>query len=375
MKVAYFDCIGGASGDMILGAFLDSGLSLEVLRGKFTKLPIQGWKLQAKKVVKNGIAATSVDIHIGKPVELRNLQSIEQLLEKSTLSKIEIEDSIKIFHRLAEAEAKVHGTTIKNVHFHEIGAIDTIIDVVGAVCGLRLLGIDRVVISRFPIGKVGPATLELLKNIPVYGVEEKKETVTPTGAAILSTLAQQFGTLPQCEMKTVGYGAGKSDFKIHPNVLRLIIGEISDNGVNAETLVLLETNIDDVNPQVYDCVSDRLFKNGALDVWLTPIQMKKNRPAVTLSILCDLSDETKLTGIVFEEGLTLGIRRQLINRFSLPREIKIVKTKFGDVRVKVARYEGEIVRAVPEYDDCKKIATEKNMPIQTVMNYAKKASY
>ncbi len=374
MKIAYFDCIGGASGDMILGALVDVGLPLDALRQKFRNLPISGWKLTAEKVIKNNISATSVEVEVKKQIELRNLQVIESLLKKSTLSKIEIEDSIKIFHRLAEAEAKVHGTTIENVHFHEIGAVDTIIDVVGAVCGLRLLGIDRAVTSPFPFGKVGPATLELIKDIPVYGVEEMKETVTPTGAAILSTLAQQFGVLPQCEIKTVGYGAGKSDFKTRPNVLRLIIGTTlevyetsSGTGINTETLVLLETNIDDANPQIYDYASDRLFQEGALDVWLTPIQMKKNRPAVALSILCDLSSEKKLAGIVFEEGLTLGIRRQLIDRFSLPREIRTVKTKFGKIRVKVARYEGKIVRKVPEYEDCKNIAAQQKISIRVVM--------
>ncbi len=397
MKIAYFDCLGGASGDMILGALLDSGLSLEALREKFMKLPIQGWQLQVKKVIKNDIAATSVDIHIGKPVELRNLQSIEQLLKKSSLSKVEIDDSLKIFHRLAEAEAHVHGTTIDKVHFHEIGAVDTIIDVVGAVCGLRLLGIDCVVVSQLPIGKVGPATLELLKGFPVFGIGEQKETVTPTGAAILSTLASDviarpFGSeslrldeipdsgsgrrgnltfLPSCTVHSVGYGAGKSDFKSRPNVLRLVMGETSDNRVDTETLALLETNIDDVNPQVYDYVSERLFEEGALDVWLTPIQMKKNRPAITLSILCQLSDEKKLDGILFEEGLTLGIRCHLVDRFSLPREIKTVKTKFGDIRVKIASYNGKIVRALSEYDDCKKTAAEKKVSIQTIMDSAR----
>lgn len=371
MKIGYFDCIGGASGDMILGSLIDVGLPIEVLKKELEKLPIQGWTLNVKKIVKKDISATSIEVHIKKQTELQNLQIIEPLIKKSSLPKIDIDLSIEIFRRLAEAEARVHGTTIESVHFHEIGAVDTIIDVVGAVCGLRLLGIERVIVSPFPIGKIGPAALELLKDFPVFGIEEQRETVTPTGAAILSTVAKEFGALPSCTIKKVGYGAGKSDFKTHPNVLRLVIGETSDSGVNAETLVLLETNIDDVNPQVYDYVGRRLFEEGALDVWLAPIQMKKNRPAVALSILCRLADEKKLSGILFEEGLTLGIRRQLIDRVSLSREIKTVKTKFGGIRVKVARYEGKIVRAVPEYDDCKKTATEKKVSIQTVMDSAR----
>ena len=356
---------------MILGALVDAGLSLSSLQKELKNLPIAGWKLQTAIVIKNGIAATSVKVHIEKQTQLRTLSVIEPLLRKSGLPTSDIKKSLEIFHHLAEAEAKVHGTTIENVHFHEVGAIDTIIDVVGAVCGLRLLGIEKIVVSSFPVGKVGPATLELLKDIPVYGIDEPAETVTPTGAAILSTLADQFEPLPLLQIKKTGYGAGKSDFKTRPNVLRLIIGE-SDRGMQAETLVLLETNIDDVNPQVYDYVMERLFNAGALDVWLTPIQMKKNRPAVTLSILCQIDKEKEMAGIVFEEGLTLGIRRQLVDRWSLPREIKIVKTKYGPIRVKIARYNEKIVRAAPEYDDCKKIAKEKDISLQRIFDETKR---
>lgn len=377
MKIAYVDLIGGASGDMLVGAILDAGVPLEALRQKFRKLPVSGWTLEAKKVTKQGIAATSVVVRIKKHVELRNVKIIESLLKKSSLPKDEIEESISIFRRLATAEAKVHGTTINTVHFHEIGAVDTIVDVVGVVCGLRMLAIDRVVVSPFPIGNVGPATMELIKGIPVYGVDETHETVTPTGAAILTTVAKEFGALPSCTVNSVGYGAGKSDFQRRPNVLRLTIGESrevyetsSGTGMNTETLALLEMNIDDVNPQIYDYVSERLFEEGALDVWLTPIQMKKNRPAMTLSILCNLADERKLADIIFEEGLTLGMRRRLVERWSLPREIKTVKTKFGDIRVKAAVYDGKIVRTVPEYEDCKKIAESKKIPIQTIMRAA-----
>lgn len=354
-----------------MGSLVDVGLPIAVLKRELEKLPIQGWTLNAKKIVKKDISATSIEVHIKKQTELRNLQIIEPLIKKSSLPKIDIDRSIKIFRRLAETEARIHGTTIENVHFHEIGAVDTIIDVVGAVCGLRLLNIECVIVSPFPIGKVGPATLELLKDFPVFGIGEQRETVTPTGAVILSTVAKEFGVLPSCTIKKVGYGAGKSDFKTRPNVLRLVIGETSNSGVNAETLVLLETNIDDANPQIYDYVSDRLFQEGALDVWLTPIQMKKNRPAITLSILCRLADEKKLAGIVFEEGLTLGIRHRLVDRSGLPREIKTVKTKFGPIRVKVASYNGKVVRAAPEYDDCKNIAKKKKVSIQTVMDSAR----
>lgn len=376
MKIAYFDCIGGASGDMILGALIDSGVPLSFLEEKFHKLPIYGWDIKVKKVVKGGIAATSVGVVIKKQTKLHNLKIIESVLKKSSLSKEEIEDSIKIFRRLGAAEAKVHGTSLYKVHFHEIGAIDTIIDIVGAICGLKYLGIKKVFASSFPVSKAGPATLELLKTYSVFGIEEQKETVTPTGAAILTSLlkASSFraGALPPCMITSIGYGAGKLDFKTRPNILRLVLGEVSDTGIDTEQLVLIETNIDDVNPQIYDYVSERLFKNGALDVWLTPIQMKKNRPAVTLSILCNIVDEKKLSGIVFEEGLTLGIRRQLIDRVSLPREIKTVKTKYGNIRVKIAKFNGIIVRAMPEYEDCKIVAMEKMISLQRIMEEVKK---
>jgi uncharacterized protein (TIGR00299 family) protein len=383
MKIAYFDCIGGASGDMILGSLVDAGISVDFLREKFAKLHISGWSLEKKKVVKHGIAAMSIEVAAKEQIALRTMATIKSALKKSSLSKLEIEESIGIFKRLGEAEAKVHGTTLENVHFHEVGAIDTIIDIVGAVCGLRFLGIDRVIVSPFPIGKAGPAAFELFKNFPVYGIEEQKETVTPTGAAILTTLAGGVGRgaerltfLPPCVIESVGYGAGKFAFQSRPNVLRLVIGEsygLYENlqtGMRTEVLALLEANIDDANPQVYDYVSERLFKNGALDVWLTPIHMKKNRPAVTLSVLCKVADEQKLSGIVFEEGLTLGIRRQRIDRMSLPRERKTIKTKFGNVRVKMAQYKGKIVRAMPEYEDCKKIAKKQGVSLRAVSEAA-----
>lgn len=382
MKIAYFDCIGGASGDMILGALIDSGVPLSFLEEKFHKLPIYGWDIKVKKVVKGGIAATSVGVVIKKQTKLRNLKIIESLLKKSSLPKEEIEDAIGIFRHLGAAEAKVHGTSLKKVHFHEIGAIDTIIDIVGAVCGLKYLEIKKVFVSDFPVAHIGPAALELLKGYPVFGVDEQKETVTPTGMAILTSVTSfraMMSVVPPCTITSIGYGAGKSDFKTRQNVLRLVVGESIEvyetsnkNGFHHEQLVLLETNIDDTNPQIYDYVMERLFKEGALDVWLTPIHMKKNRPATTLSILCKISDERKFSGIVFKEGLTLGIRRQSVDRFSLPREIKTVKTKYGNIRVKIAKFNGIIVRAMPEYEDCKRVAMEKMISLQRIMEEVKK---
>lgn len=368
MKIAYVDLIGGASGDMLLGALLDAGLPLEALRQKFRKLPVSGWTLDVKKITKQGIAATSVDVLIKKQVTLRNLQIIESLLKKSTLPKVEIEESIRIFRRLAKAEAKVHGTTIDTIHFHEIGAVDTMIDVVGAICGFRLLDVDRIGVSPFPIAHAGPATMELMKDYPSFGVNETHETVTPTGAAILTTMATSFAPYPPMTVKRIGYGAGAHELN-HPNVLRLVIGE--SNNANADTstesLVLLETNIDDLNPQIYDYVSRRLFDAGALDVWITPVQMKKQRPGVLFSILCEIQKSEDLTSILFEEGVTLGVRRSTIERMSLPREIVTVRTRYGKVRVKIARFRGRIVRVSPEYDDCSNIAEIKKIPIQRVI--------
>ncbi len=377
MKVAYFDCFAGASGDMILGALIDAGLRPDDLRERLAALRLPGWQLNVRRVVKGGLAATTVEVESEAEHMERTLADIEALIAKSTLPERDRTLALRIFHRLAEAEARVHGVSPEEVHFHEVGAVDAIVDVVGAVSGLSLLGVERVHVSPLPLGRgfvhaahgrlplPGPAVIELLRGVPVVGVETEGETVTPTGAAILTTLAVSYGALPPLTIRHIGYGAGRREAD-HPNVLRVLIGE-TEMEAEAEWLGFLETNIDDLNPQVYDHVMNRLLSTGALDVWLTPVQMKKNRPSVVVSVLCQAEKEAALSEILFRETTTLGLRRQMTERRRLPREIREVQTRFGPARVKVAFAGGRVLRAVPEYEDCKHLAEANGVPLREVL--------
>jgi len=382
MKVAYFDCFAGASGDMILGALMDAGLSPDDLRERLSALRLPGWRLNVQRIVKHGLAAISVEVESEAESAERTLGDIEALIANGALPERDRTLALRIFRRLAEAEAQVHGVSPEEVHFHEVGAVDAIVDVVGAVSGLSLLGVERVHVSPLPLGRgfvhaahgllplPGPAVIELLRGVPVVGRETEGETVTPTGAAILTTLAASYGALPPFTIQHVGYGAGRREAD-YPNMLRVLIGE-TEIEANVEWLVLLETNIDDLNPQVYDHTMNRLLGAGALDVWLTPVQMKKNRPGVLVSVLCQAADEAALTGILFRETTTLGLRRQMTERRRLPREIREVQTRFGPARVKVAFADGQVLRAVPEYDDCKHLAEANGVPLREVLAEAER---
>lgn len=382
MKVAYFDCFAGASGDMILGALIDAGLSPDDLRERLSALGLPGWQLNVRRVVKGSVAATAVEIETEVEPMQRTLGDIEALIANSALPERDRTLALRIFRRLAEAEARVHGVSPEEVHFHEVGAVDAMVDVVGAVSGLSLLGVERVLASPLPLGRgfvhaahgllplPGPAVMEILRGVPVVGRETEGETVTPTGAAILTTLAASYGALPPFTIRHIGYGAGQREAD-YPNVLRVLIGE-TEIEANVEWLVLLETNIDDLNPQVYDYVMNRLFGAGALDVWLTPVQMKKNRPGVLVSILCQPVDEAALVEILFRETTTLGLRRQMTERRRLPREIREVQTRFGPARVKVAFANGQVLRAVPEYEDCKRLADANGVPLREVLAEAER---
>ena len=377
MKLAYFDCFAGASGDMILGALMDAGLSPDDLRERLSALRLPDWQLNVRRVVKRGLAATSVEVESEAEHTERTLSDIEALIANSALPERDRTLVLHVFRRLAEAEARVHGVSPAAVHFHEVGAVDAIVDVVGAVSGLNLLGVERVHVSPLPLGRgfvraahgllplPAPAVVELLRGAPVVGVETDGETVTPTGAAILTTLASSYGAPPSFTIRSVGYGAGRREAE-YPNALRVLIGEMEIEA-EAEWLVLIETNIDDLNPQVYDHVINRLLSASALDVWLTPVQMKKNRPGVLVSIVCQPADEAALTEILFRETTTLGVRRQMIERRRLPREIREVQTRFGPARVKVAFVGGQPLRAVPEYDDCKRLAEASGVPLREVL--------
>ncbi|MBI3362872.1 MAG: nickel pincer cofactor biosynthesis protein LarC [Chloroflexi bacterium] len=384
MKIAYFDCFAGVSGDMILGALLDAGLESRLLCEQLRALKLPGCKLDVRRVTKNGLAATAVEVAVESESPERGLGDIETLIENSELGPAEKEMAVRVFRRLAEAEARVHGCSPDEVRFHEVGAVDAIVDVVGAVCALNLLGVEAVHASPLPLGRgftraahgtlplPAPAVVELLRGVPVVGAATDGETVTPTGAAILTTLAKSFGSLPPMRLAGVGYGAGRRDAD-YPNALRVLLGE-AEGEADAETLVLIETNIDDMNPQLYEHVFTRLFEAGALDVWISPAQMKKNRPGSVLGALCRPAHESAVSEVIFRETTTLGLRRQFIERRSLPREIRAVQTRFGEARVKVALAGGRVLRVVPEYEDCKRLAETSGASLRDVMAEVEQAA-
>lgn len=385
MKIAYFDCFAGASGDMILGALLDAGVEPEVWQGELNRLNLPGYEVKIERVQKQGLAATAVRVLVSEEDQERRLSEIEELIGASRLPIEVKETSVEIFRRLAVAEAKVHGITPDRVHFHEIGGIDAIVDIVGAVVGLRLLGIEAVYASALPLGHgfvdcahgrlplPAPAALELLRGVPVLSRDVEGELVTPTGAAILTTLVKEFGSFPPLTVEKIGYGAGQQDFPF-PNLLRLLVGSTSATlDARMETLTLLEANIDDLNPEFYGHLMERLFAAGALDVYLTPVQMKKNRPGVLLSVACRPAQAEALAALVFAETTTIGLRRQEVQRWALARERVEVETPYGSVGAKVARLGGKVMSASPEYEDCHRLALERGVPLKEVYAAAEAA--
>jgi pyridinium-3,5-bisthiocarboxylic acid mononucleotide nickel chelatase len=485
MKIAYFDCIAGASGDMILGALVDAGLALSDLQARLDALHLPDFRLEARKVSKNAFSATKVDVIVSDDVPERHLGDILSIVEESDLTSEIKEKAIAIFRKIGTAEAAIHGTSLDSVHLHELGGVDTIVDVVGALVGLEALGVDYVVVSPVPLGRgfirgahgriplPAPATVALLKGVPVVGSPLEVETVTPTGAALLGSLGDAFGAIPGMKLEAIGYGAGNRDLAI-PNVLRLLIGEgtattvhpmighgaahghththethpghthphthgdeaqthihsgemsghhhpdhghehrdaeqeaYGDNSspahshehsaheehvhvreaelahdhdhtgghscLDTATLTVLETNIDDLNPETYEYVMDALFTAGALDVYFAPIQMKKNRPATLLRVLCKPEDVQALVRILFVETSTLGVREQTVNRHALTRAIEHVDTPYGSVHVKVADLGKGQVKSSPEYEDCRRLARECGVPLREVYQTAQEAS-
>jgi uncharacterized protein (TIGR00299 family) protein len=384
MRIAFFDCFAGISGDMILGALVDVGVDIGALREALSGLPISGYEITHTRVLKRGIAATSVSVHCQEPQTHRNLQDIIRLLSESTLPPQVINRSIQTFRRLAQAEAKVHGTTPDQIHFHEVGAVDSIIDIVGCMIGLEWLGISEIKASRIPMsyGRIecthgilplpAPATMELLRGVPTFPSGLEGELVTPTGAALLTTLANHFGDIPPLTIDRVGYGAGQKDFPI-ANVLRLIIGE-STVPLPQERMTLLETNIDDMNPEIFEYVMQRLLEAGAADVYLTPVYMKKNRPGVVISVLAHHTDVHRLTDILLAETTTLGVRFFEFQRRCLERETLEVTTPFGEITVKVGRRGESIVNIAPEYEDCRAAAARCQIPLYRVYEAAHRAA-
>ncbi len=390
MRVAFFDCSAGASGDMILGSLLDAGLSIDRLNGELAKLHLDHFNVQVRKVAKRGIAGSQALVNIDQDHHEhhhRHLSDIRHIIESSDLDAHIKEQSLAIFNRLAEAEAKVHQTTVDRIHFHEVGAMDAIIDVVGSVSGIAAMGIEKVVCSALHLGSgtvecahgtlpvPAPATAELVKGKPVYSSGVKGELLTPTGAAILTTLATDFGPFPPMTIEKLGYGAGTSD-PVIPNLLRIVIGECADAFAEYEyeRVAVIETNIDDMNPQIYDYLSEKMLAMGALDVFLIPMQMKKNRPATLLTVICALDRVGEFSNFLLTETTTIGLRWRIDNRIKAARSFTEVHTELGAVTFKVAKAGGKIINVAPEYEDCKRLALEKGVPLKDVMELARVAA-
>ena len=388
----YLDCFAGISGNMLLGALLDAGAPAELLRAEMAKLPVTGYELILSRVNKGSINAVYLDVQVDEAVqEHRNLADIVTIIEHSTLKPAVKETSKAIFTRLAQAEAKVHGMPLNEIHFHEVGAVDSIIDIVGVAWALDYLHIEHIYASRLQVGNgfikcchglipvPAPATAELLHGIPYYPGEIEKELVTPTGAAVLATLGTGFGSMPEGFISSkIGYGAGTWNLAI-PNVLRLYLGEVTATSGNKqaeeqaeEQCLVIEANIDDQTPEIYGYIMDRLFAAGALDVWLTPIIMKKNRPATKLSVLISPSYQTKVTEIIFQETTSIGMRFYPVSRAMADREFIVIGLPWGDVKVKISSYQGKICNVAPEYEDCRKIAEKSGMPLKVVQQLALK---
>ena len=392
MKLAYFDCFSGISGDMTLGALVDAGCPVEHLRGELRGLRVAGWELTAEKVWKNGMAATYVKVTTEDQSKHRSLGTILEILETSELGARVRERASAIFRRLGEAEARVHDVPLEKIHFHEVGAVDAIVDIVGACIGFEALGIEKFACSALNVGGgtvkmahgvlpvPAPATANLLQGRPTYSNGVQRELVTPTGAAIVATLCEAFGPQPAMSVGAIGYGAGTADLEGQPNVVRIMVGEElgvrkgEENGAQAgvpvlldEEIAVVEANLDDMNPQIYGYFLEKALGMGALDVYTTPVQMKKNRPGTLLTVLCKPGDVNALMGLIFAETTTFGVRTHGAQRRVLPREWVNVGTEFGEVRIKVSRVNGRILHVAPEFEDCKKLAVEKDVPLQQVI--------
>jgi pyridinium-3,5-bisthiocarboxylic acid mononucleotide nickel chelatase len=445
MRIAYLECFSGISGDMFLGALVDAGVPARVLEEAVAALGV-GAQLEISRVVRSGISATKVDVLVNGQKDLpreehwekqrqqahehsdshdyqehknrehehpghehslpgessrtgvsaphehshsRGLTEIRQIISAASILEGAKKTAIDIFAVLGAAEAKIHNTSIESVHFHEVGAVDALVDIVCAAVGAEALGVDEIICSPLNVGGgmvtcahgafpiPAPATVELLKGAPVYSSGLQAELVTPTGAAIVKTLASRFASFPEMKIEKSGYGAGSRDFPGHPNVVRLTVGEIASNALAAktasETVTVLEANLDDLNPQVFGYVMDRFFEESALDAFVVPVQMKKNRPGTLLTVLCKPEDASRLTQIIFSETTTLGVRRRDEMRQTLARRWETVRTPWGEVRIKIASMNGTVTNYAPEYEDCRRIAAEHHVPLKQVMQEAARA--
>ncbi len=374
--IAYFDCFSGISGDMTLGALIDLGVPVKWLKDSLEKIPLSGFDLSVATVSRNGIQAKSVDVRVVDDVKSRDYAEIISMIEKSYLSPNIKQKSLDIFEKIADAEAAIHGCLKKNVHFHEVGGIDAVVDIVGTVLCVDYLGIARVISSRIPLGRgfvscqhgtlpvPAPATLCILKGVPVYGTQIPQELVTPTGAAIIVALAESFEEIPEMIIEKTGYGAGKRELETIPNLLRIITGKAFIQQKDAITVI--ETCIDDMNPEIFGFLMDRLFEKGALDVYWIPIFMKKNRPGTMVQVLCPEDCREIVIDCILSETTSLGVRYYDAKRRVLARESVLMETVYGEIAVKRIIAPNGSIRMAPEYEVCKKIALEKNIPIRIV---------
>jgi len=382
--IAYLDTIGGISGDMTLGAFVSAGMPFDTLANELAKLGLEGFELQASHIERSGIVATKIDVVVSQqPHYHRHLKDINELIDRSSLSQSVKERAKKIFLEVARAEAVIHGSTIEKIHFHEVGAIDSLVDIVGASICIEFFNIDEVYSSPVKVGGGGfvksahgklpvptPATMEILKDYPVVLTDIQHELTTPTGAAIVKALSR--GMFPTARLKAtaIGYGAGTKEFEAIPNLLRVMIGKI-DREYETDTVIVVEANIDDMNPEIYPYVIERLMEAGAYDAFVLPVLMKKGRPGMILSAITERGKLDAVNAVIFKETTTLGVRTIPSERFKLPRSSREVKTSLGPVKVKVVVNEGT-ERIVPEFEECKRIAREKNMALKDVYKILEK---
>jgi uncharacterized protein (TIGR00299 family) protein len=420
MRIAYLDCFSGVSGDMFLGALVDAGVSSKLLEDTVAALNI-GARLEISRVMRSGISATKVDVYANGEKDLprkvfsrqqenqhdhshhhhheshshshsRALPEIRRIIEKAAISTGAKQTAIKIFEALGQAESEIHNTSIEQVHFHEVGAVDALVDIVCAAVGAESLAVDEWICSPLNVGSgtvkcahgtlpvPAPATLKLLSNAQVYSSGPQVELVTPTGAAIVKTLITRFAPFPAMKIEKAGYGAGTRDFPDHPNLLRLTIGETTRAeatnklpGTSSETVTVLEANLDDLSPQVLAYAMERLLAEGALDVFSVPVQMKKSRPGALLTVLAKTEDAVRLTNLIFAETTTLGVRRREEQRQTLSRRWETVTTTWGPVRMKIANMNGSISNYAPEYEDCRTLAAANHVPLKTILQEAMQA--
>lgn len=381
MRLCYLDCFSGISGDMLLGALVDAGLSTDTLESELRKLQLQGWSLAVERVRRAGLTGTKLDFRVAQTPAPRSWQGIRKLIRSSQLSTGVKQRAEAIFERLAEAEANIHGVRQDEVHFHEVGALDSILDIVGAAVGFETLGIEKLLVSPLNVGSgcvqtehgtlpvPAPATVALLKNAPIYSSSVEGELVTPTGAAVVAALAAGFGPLPRMTVSAIGYGAGTRDLKDQPNVLRVLLGESAETGESAREprVAVIEANLDDMNPLIGGYFMEQALATGALDVFYTPVQMKKNRPGLVLTVICPPERADALSELIFQQTTTIGLRLYEAQRRVLERAFVTVEMPLGPVRMKLAKLNGRLLNAAPEYEDCQRLAREKSVPLKQVL--------